>query len=102
MSVQQTSFLTILSSADLQNYWEISVDPRLARREGRIIVALLEARRLVRVWGSCHALSHRDLIAGQPGAIVGLRTSSRPSEHRLRRRARQLRRRLHRCLLRRS
>lgn len=79
MQVPETSPFTILSSACLQGFWEFSRDQRLAREEGQIIVDLLKLGWLVRVWSSRRPLRDRDLIAGRPGAIVGLLRRSKSS-----------------------
>lgn len=72
MSTRRTSFATILSSAELLGYFELSRGLLGARHEGRLINELIQLGCLVRASSSKARLTAQDLALGRPGILVGV------------------------------
>jgi hypothetical protein len=70
-----THVVTILSSAQLEGVFRLSDNLERARHEGRMLVALV--RRGVLLRRSRRPLTARQLLAGVPGAVVGVRLRGR-------------------------
>lgn len=72
MSTRPTSYVTILSSAELLGYFEVSRGLKRAQHEGRLITALVQLGSLVRVSASTARLTAQDLERGCAGVLVGV------------------------------